>query len=102
MAACDIMYLRAILEHAEHKQSKPTPLYIDNKGVTDIARDPVSTTALKHVKRRHFFVREVQHAGELIVMPVDTNNNVADAMTKELKPVRQKELKSKMQCLHHV
>ena len=65
--------------------------------MTDIARDPVSTTALKHVKRRHFFVREVQHAGEILVMPVDSNNNIADAMTKELKPVRQRELKSKMQ-----
>ena len=92
MAACDVMYLRALLEHMGLAQTGATRLLIDNKGVTDIARDPVSTTALKHVKRRHFFVREVQQAGEIIAVPVGSNQNIADIFTKETKPVRFGEL----------
>ena len=62
----------------------PTAICCDNKGVTDIARDPVSTNALKHVKRRHFFVRELQDAGEVVMVPVASSANVADVFTKAL------------------
>ena len=49
MATCDIMYMRSVFEHMKMKLDGPTRLFVDNKGVVDIARDPLSTTALKHV-----------------------------------------------------
>ena len=84
MATCDIMYMRSIFEHMNMELKEPTRMFVDNKGVVDIARDPLSTTALKHVKRRHFFVREAQDAGEIVVMPVTTNLNFADVLTKQM------------------
>ena len=39
MCACDIMYIRMLLEHVGFPPRGPTPLCCDNKGVTDITRD---------------------------------------------------------------
>ena len=88
MAACEIMYIRILLEHMGITLGGPTALFVDNKGVVDLARDPMSTTSMKHVKRRHFFVREAQAMGEIIVLPVGTDNNVADVLTKACKKER--------------
>ena len=52
----------------------------------------MSTSTLKHVQRRHFFVRECVENGELVVLPVDTSRNVADVLTKVLCVARFREL----------
>ena len=87
MATCDMLYVREMMSHLKMDTNTPTTLFVDNKGVVDIARDPLSTTALKHVKRRHFFVREIQHAGDIYVLPISSNLNLADMLTKELQTV---------------
>ena len=48
------------------------------------ARDPVLNSQMKHVARRHFYVREMEEAGEVSVARVDTKWNLADALTKAL------------------
>ena len=48
----------------------------------------MSTNALKHVKRRHFFVRELQDADEVMMAPVASAANVADIFTKALSEPR--------------
>ena len=88
MCACDVAYVREILEHLGYSPSGPTAICCDNKGVTDIARDPMSVNALKHVKRRHFFVREMQEAAEVMMVPVASAWNVADIFTKALSEPR--------------
>ena len=64
--------------------------------MTDIARDPMSTHALKHVKRRHFFVREMQDAEEVMMVPVASAANVADIFTKALSEPRFTSLAKKL------
>ena len=78
---------------------KPGAIHIalDNRSVVDIAKEPYNTTALKHVKRRHFFVREAQENGELICCPVGTSANVSDFLTKVLPVPRFRHLVA--QCL---
>ena len=88
MCACDVAYIREILEHLGYALGGLTAVCCDNKGVTDIARDPMSTNALKHVKRRHFFVREMQDAEEILMVPVASSANVADVFTKALSEPR--------------
>ena len=88
MCACDVAYVREILQHIGYAPRGPTAVCCDNKGVTDIARDPMSTNALKHVRRRHFFVRELQDAEEVLMVPVATAANVADVFTKALSEPR--------------
>ena len=62
----------------------PTALHVDNSGAVAIARDPMSTNALKHVRRRHFFVREMEENGDVRVLPVESAKNVADVLTKAM------------------
>ena len=88
MAACDIIYVRMLLELMGLACEGPTVLFVDNQGVVDLSRDPMSTTSMKHVKRRHFFVREAQAMGEILVLPVASADNVSDVLTKALKNPR--------------
>ena len=41
MCACDVVYVRTLLEHMGCAPLAPTAICCDNKGVTSIARDPV-------------------------------------------------------------
>ena len=66
--------------------------YVDNSAAVAIATNPLTTSALKHVARRHFFVREVQEEGEIAVMHVATSRNLADICTKVLAVPRFREL----------
>ena len=70
----------------------PTPFYVDNTAAVAIAVNPISTSALKHVKRRHFFVRDAQDEGEIAVIHVGTARNLADMMTKVVGVPRFREL----------
>ena len=99
MCACDVVYVRQILEHIGFAPAGPTAICCDNKGVTDIARDPIATTALKHVKRRHFFVRELQDAGDVSMVPVASAANVADVFTKWLSDSRFESLAKRLRGL---
>ena len=45
---------------------------------------PSNRSALKHVKRRHYFIRDMVDADEVRVVRVRTNDNVADLLTKPL------------------
>ena len=66
----------------------PTPLAIDNTGAAAIALDPAMRSALKHVSRRHYFVRDMYEAGEVLPTRIGTLDNVADLFTKPLPPER--------------
>ena len=67
-----------------YKQSKPTDLYVDNKGAIDISRDYISNERTKHIERRHLKVRELVADGEVVVRHVPSKENHADMLTKPL------------------
>ena len=50
------------------------------------------SNALKHVRRRYFFVREMRESGELNVCWIEGKENEADALTKALPTARFQEL----------
>ena len=82
MAACDLMYIRILLSDLGVSLPRASTLYCDNSGAVAIAKSPLTTTSLKHVLRRHFFVREACEAGEVDIVHVPTADNVADVLTK--------------------
>ena len=63
-------------------------LAIDNTGAAAIALDPAMRSALKHVSRRHYFVRDMYEAGEVLPTRIGTLDNIADLFTKPLPPER--------------
>ena len=95
-SASEAVYLRTLLEELGFPQSEPTELRVDNQGVVFAATYPGhSHTKMKHVERRHFFVRELVQNGKLNVTYISTDDNVADIFTKPLATKRFKELRDK-------
>ena len=69
---------------------------IDNTGAVAISQDPAMKSGLKHVQRRHYFVRDMVENGEISVLKVDTAVNTADVFTKHLPAERHRELAAQL------
>ena len=85
-ASKDIVYLRRFVRGLSGADSRSTDLYTDNKAARDIAYNPEHHGRVKHISRRHFYVRDMVEKFELNVPFVSTVNNYADLFTKALKP----------------
>mgnify|MGYP004089567341 CR=1 FL=1 len=83
-AGLEAVFLRSLLSDMGYKQSKPTDLYVDNKGAIDLSHDYMANDRTKHIARRHFKVRELAYEGHLRVEHIDTADNPADMLTKAL------------------
>ena len=51
---------------------------------------------LKHVARRHYFMRNMEAAGEVVAVKVGTNDNTADILTKTLTGERHRTLAAQL------
>ena len=88
-AAKDVVYLRKLVAGLGEAESGPTPLASDSKAARDTAYNPEHHDKMKHVQRRHFFVRDQVEAFELNVPFVGTADNIADFFTKPMKNATQ-------------
>ena len=61
-----------------------TPIFCDNTAAKTVAENPVAAKQLRHVERRHFFVQDVVSSGRVTVPHVESEANLADALTKLL------------------
>ena len=94
MAAHEGIWLRRLVEElgvlgnhdilGSSGRLPPTPLLGDNKASTFSANNPSSGTMSKHIDVRHKKVREYVASGDLRVVHVRTDYNVADFFTKGL------------------
>ena len=63
-------------------------LYIDNKSVIELMKNPVLHGRSKHINIRFHFIGECIERGELIVKYVGTQEQRADILTKALGTVK--------------
>ena len=84
VAATEAIYLSNFLRELGIDSDGPTPLYVDNKSAVDLSYNPEHHSRVKHIERRHFFIRECVEDGRLRVPYVPTEDNVADFFTKPL------------------
>ena len=59
-----------------------TNIYIDNQSTICIVKNPVFHQRTKHIEIRHHFIRDAYEKHLIQVQKVDTENNVADLLTK--------------------
>ena len=64
-------------------------LRTDSKSARDVSYNPEHHDKMKHVARRHFFVRDMVETFELEVPFVRTADNLADILTKPMKDAKQ-------------
>jgi len=88
--AREMVWLKRLFE--EMVVLKETPaLYVDNEAAIKLAKNPEFHRRTKHVRIRHFFVRELVLSNEIHIKKIDSSMQVADMLTKPLfKPRLQK------------
>ena len=83
-ATKDMVYLRKLVKGLGAKEVSPSPLSTDSKSARDVSYNPEHHDRMKHVARRHFFVRDMVESFEIEVPFVPTNENPADFFTKPM------------------
>ena len=83
-ATKEAIYLRNFLGELGCSSEGATALSVDNTAARDLAYNPEHHARVKHIERRHFFVRERVESLEITVPFVRSENNMADFFTKPL------------------
>ena len=89
-AAKEALYLRRFAAELgmTDDPSRSTALFVDNMSAIDVAYNPEHHGKVKHIERRHFFIREAVEDMKIRVPFVATADNWADFFTKAL-PTKQ-------------
>ncbi|GKC91370.1 hypothetical protein Tco_1152019 [Tanacetum coccineum] len=62
------------------------PIMCDNKGAIDLSKNPVQHSHTKHIEIRHHFLCDNVQKGNISIEKVSLEDNIADILTKPLKP----------------
>ena len=58
MAACQALWLEALMEELNLRDCNPMRLLIDNKSTIDLAKHPVAHGRSKHIETKFHFLRD--------------------------------------------
>ncbi|GJR37071.1 copia protein [Tanacetum coccineum] len=60
------------------------PIMCENKGATDLSKNPVQHSRTKHIEIRHHFLRDNVQKGHISIEKVSSEDNITDILTKPL------------------
>ncbi|KAM1172663.1 hypothetical protein ACFX2G_023223 [Malus domestica] len=83
--ACQAVWLRRILEELHCIQKKPTLIYCDNNSTIKLSKNPVLHGRSKHIDVRFHFLRDLTKAGVVDLVHCQSQDQIADILTKPLK-----------------
>ena len=92
----EALYLRMLMEEVGLKVDKPLVIHEDNRACIAFSKDPGEHKRTKHIDYRHFFVRDYVNDGEVLLEPIDSENQLADIFTKSFEPKRFNFLKNNL------
>ena len=82
---CDIQWLRLMLKFLGSNQCGPTVVYEDNKSTMLLASGNAKMREVsRHLNMRYCYVKESISAGEIILEYVNTKDQIADILTKNI------------------
>ena len=84
MATCGITWLRKLLHDLGHDVQGAVTLFCDNMSSIQLANNPIFHARTKHIKVHYHYVREKVLAGDIDLVYVSTQEQVADIFTKSL------------------
>ena len=91
----EIVWLHKLLQEITEVFKKPT-LWIDNEAAIKLSKNPEFHKRTKHIKTRHFFIREKVQDDEIEVLKISSENQLADGLTKPLHKPRLTSLNRKI------
>jgi hypothetical protein len=83
-AACQGVWLRRLLADLAKKEVQKVSLKIDNQAAISLCKNPVHHERSKHIDTRFHYIRECIEEGMIEVQHVNTNDQLADILTKSL------------------
>jgi len=81
-AAKEVLFFRALLQDLGIDLLGPTLMATDNKGVVDLAIDPVAFKKTKHILRAAEFIRDLSLRRVIALRWISSHVNPADLLTK--------------------
>ena len=85
-AAKEAVWLKKFIIDLEvvPNMDKPIVLYCDNSGAVANSKEPRSHKRGKHIERKYHLITEIVHRGDVAVMKIASQDNLADSFTKTL------------------
>ena len=90
IAACEaakgLVWLKKFYTNMEvvPNMEKPLVLYCDNGGAVANSKEQRSHKRGKHIERKYHLIREIVHKGDVAVMKIASEQDLADLFTKTL------------------
>jgi hypothetical protein len=84
MVACEVARLHKLLGHLGLHVDSHVVIYCDKLSSIQLARNLVFHAQTKHIEVHYHFIREKVLAGEIDLIYVSTEDQVADIFTKVL------------------
>lgn len=81
---CEAQWLLYLLQDLHFEHPKPVTIYCDNQSALHIAANPVFHERTKHIELDCHLVRDKVLAGITHLLPIHTQDQVADILTKPL------------------
>ncbi|GAU31769.1 hypothetical protein TSUD_22150 [Trifolium subterraneum] len=95
-ATCELIWLTYLMNDLKVQCSKLPVIYCDSQSDLHIASNPVFHERTKHLEIDCHLVREKVQQGILILLPIPTEEQLADCLTKSLAAPKFNELISKL------
>ena len=83
-ASAELMWIKSLLKELGVTPNHTPTLFCDNTGATYLCANPVYHSRMKHVALDYHFVREQVSAGLLRVLHINSQDQLADMLTKPL------------------
>ncbi|GJT86064.1 hypothetical protein Tco_1067781 [Tanacetum coccineum] len=83
--ACQVLWLRRMLEYIGLTKEKGTIVNCDNMSTIKLSKNSVMHNRSKHIDVRYYFLRDLVNDGAIELRYCNTLAQVADIMTKPLK-----------------
>ena len=96
VAANQALWIRKLLTDLNMEQTGSTQVFVNNQATISIASSPVFHGRTKHFKIKFYFLREIQHDGEVTLVHCKLEVQNADILTKALPRARFEFLKKRL------
>ena len=83
-AVQEALWLRSLLGELGFPQRSATAVYEDNKGARDLSKNPIYQKRTRHIQIKYHFVRSHIDNGTILIVPVNSEGQLADFLTKPL------------------